>query len=53
MFQNRYLTIAKNYATKSGEIDPLSDAPKLSKKIRADNLSCIIELKRNYPFCSM
>jgi len=32
---------------KGGEIDPLADAPVLQKKLKADNVSCIIELKKN------
>jgi len=43
------VTIARNYSLKGGEVDPLADAPNLKKRIQADNVSCIIELKKNYP----
>jgi len=43
------VTIARNYSLKNGEVDPLADAPILAKKLQADGISCIIELKKNYP----
>lgn len=53
MFGNRMVTVSRNYALKGGEVDPLADAPILRKRLQADKVSCIIELKKNYPFCSM
>lgn len=47
MFGNRFVTVSRNYAIKGGEIDPLADSPILRKKLQSDNISCIIELKKN------
>lgn len=47
------MTVSRNYAVKGGEVDPLADSPILKKLMLADKVSCIIELKKNYPFCSM
>lgn len=47
LFPNRYVTIARNYQIKGGQVDPLADSPIIKRRLNVDNVSCIIELKRN------